>query len=231
MHDEPKFILMFSGGLDSYLALLTLLDNGIVPVLVYAQHGSRNDDEQLHQAKRLAKKHGMGLIIDKTLSLGDWETGTAFIPNRNGFLGFVGALYGNFIYFAIMDGEQEYTDCRPETFMSLSMALTNLSGTPTVVDSPFWELTKAEVIGNLDPANYDSLKATYSCHTGGDTHCGKCSACFRRWTAFEVNGIEEEWEVNPWETDLAVDYRLKAEAGTYGDKRDREILQALEART
>ena len=228
---EPKFVLMFSGGLDSYLALLTLLDNGIDPILVYAEHGSQNNYEQLYQAKTLAKKHKKELIVDRTLSLGQWEEENAFIPNRNGFLAYIGALYGDFIYFAIMDGEQTYTDCRPDTFMALSVSLTKLSGRPVVVDSPFWELTKAEVIANLDPIHHKNLLHTWSCHRGLRTkHCGNCSACFRRFVSFGVNGIEEEWEVEPWKTGLADDYFNKAAVGFYEGKRDEEILKALEAR-
>lgn len=228
---EPQFVLMFSGGLDSYLALLTLLDNDIDPKLVYVEHGSKNNDEQLYQAKQLARKHGKELVIDRTLSLGKWEEENAFIPNRNGFLAFIGALYGEYIYFAIMDGEQTYTDCRKDTFLSLSMSLTKLSGRPTVVDSPFWDKTKAEVIAALDPKYYDNLLDTWSCHKGmRSVHCGRCSACFRRFVAFELNGIQEEWEVKPWKTGLAEEYHLKAQDGFYGGKRDDEIIEALGGR-
>lgn len=225
--NEPDFVLMFSGGLDSYLALLTLLDNGITPKLVYAEHGSKNNEEQLLQARLLARKHGLRLIIDRTLNLGKWEEDNAFIPNRNGFLAYVGSLYGNYIYFAIMDGEQTYPDCRQDTFMALSVSLTKLSGSPVVVDSPFWEKTKAEVIADLDPKYYDFLKESYSCHNGTEKHCGYCSACFRRFVAFEVNGITEEWEVEPWTTGLAEEYYERALEGYYGGKRDEEILKAL----
>lgn len=230
---EPQFVLMFSGGLDSYLALLTLIDNGIDPKLVYVEHGSKNNYEQLYQAQKLAKKHNKKLIIDRTLSLGNREQENAFIPNRNGFLAYVGALYGNFIYFSIMDGEQSYSDCRKDTFMALSVSLTKLSGTPVVVDSPFWDMTKAEVIAQLDPRYYKDLLDTWSCHRGmRSVHCGHCSACIRRFVAFEVNGINQEvwaveWEVDPWRTGLAEEYYERALKGYYGGKRDSEIIDAL----
>lgn len=226
--EDLDFVLMFSGGLDSYLALLTLLDNGVTPTLVYSEHGSRNNEEQLFKALQLARKHKLKLHIDKTLNLGHLEEKSAFIPNRNGLLAFVGANYGDFIYFAIMDGEQTYDDCKRETFIAISMALTRLSGKPVVADSPFWELTKAEVIERLDPSFYPDLLDTYSCHSGTETHCGNCSACFRRYVAFEVNGIkQEDWEINPWETQLAQEYLDKAESGFYGGNRDEEIIRAM----
>lgn len=228
-HKEPQFVLLFSGGLDSYLALLTLLDNGIDPKLLYVEHGSANNDEQLYQAKKLARTHHKELIIDRTLSLGQWEQANAFIPNRNGFLAHVGALYGDFVYFAIMDGEQSYADCRQDTFIALSVSLTRLSGKPVVVDSPFWDKTKAEVIAALDPKHYPRLLETWSCHKGlRSIHCGNCSACFRRFCAFTVNGIEEEWEVDPRKTRLADEYYENAKFGQYGRKRDGEIIEALE---
>jgi 7-cyano-7-deazaguanine synthase len=229
---EGNHVLMFSGGLDSYLALLTLLDNGIEPKLVYSSHGSKNHFEQLHFARVLARKHGLEVIVDDTLNLGSWEEKNAFIPNRNGFLAFVGSLYGDTIHFAIMDGEQTYTDCRQDTFLALSMSLTKLSGKPVTVGSPFWNLTKAEVIGRLDKRYHHLLPKTYSCHRGGSTHCGYCSACFRRATAFILNDIEDEdYEVNPFKTGLAEQYynRVTDENlnSGYGEKRDKEILEAL----
>jgi 7-cyano-7-deazaguanine synthase len=227
--DGINHVLMFSGGLDSYLAYLTLLDNGIKPKLVYASHGSKNDEEQLYDAKLLARLHQQELIIDTSLNLGKWEHENAFIPNRNGLLAYIGALYGDHIWFAIMDGEQTYTDCRQDTFMAVSLSLTKLSGKPVVVDSPFWDKTKAEVIADLDPKWYPRLKMTYSCHNGDETHCGHCSACFRRWVAFEVNGIDTSWKVLPWKTGLAEQYYESAVGGKYG-KRDIEIIKALDRR-
>ena len=225
-----QHVLMFSGGLDSYLAYLTLLDNGIKPKLVYVDHGSKNNFAQRDKAIILAKLHNEELIIDHSLNLHHWEEESAFIPNRNGFLAMIGALYGNRIWFAIMDGEQSYNDCRQDTFLATSLALTKLSGTPVTVDSPFWELTKAEVIERLEKVHYfNIMKHTYSCHAGGTKHCGVCSACFRRFVAFQVNGLEEEWKVNPWQTGTAETYYESARQGKYG-KRDKEILTALEQR-
>lgn len=226
MDESKSYVLMFSGGLDSYLALLTLLDNGITPKLVYSAHGSKNHFEQIHYAKVLARKHELDLIVDDTLNLGKWEQESAFIPNRNGFLAYIGALYGDYIYFAIMDGEQTYDDCKQDTFLAISLSLSHLSGRPVVVDSPFWNLTKTEVIERLDSKWYPYLLETYSCHNGGVLHCGYCSACLRRWVSFELNKIEQDWEVQPWTTGLAEEYYHKAKAGHYG-KRDEELLKAF----
>jgi 7-cyano-7-deazaguanine synthase len=225
--NKETHVLMFSGGLDSYLALLTLLDNGITPKLVYSAHGSKNHYEQLGQARMLGRKHGLEVIVDESLNLGSWERESAFIPNRNGFLAFVGSLYGDRIWFAIMDGEQTYDDCKQETFLALSLSLTKLSGRPVTVDSPFWELTKAEVINKLDPIYLQYLTDTYSCHNGTVRHCGYCTACFRRFVAFELNNLSDVWEVHPSRTGTAETYYLKASKGNYG-KRDKEILDALQ---
>lgn len=224
---KEQHVLMFSGGLDSYLALLVLLDKGIKPKLVYSRHRSKNDDRQLRQVKRLANLHKLELEVDNTLNLQQWEDEeTAFIPNRNGFLAFVGSLYGNRVWFAIMDGEQQYTDCRRDTFLTLSLALTKLKGEMVVVDSPFWNLTKAEVIDSLHENNKVKILNTYSCHKGGQEHCGSCSACFRRAVAFAVNNLKDEFKENPFKTKLAEEYKKKAEKGHYG-KRDEEILLAF----
>lgn len=226
---DKEHVLMFSGGLDSLLALLTLLDNGIKPKLVYVCHNSKNDLQQLIRAQQTASFLQLELIQDHSITgLGRWEQDNAFIPMRNGFLAMVGALYGNRIWFAIMDGEQTYDDCKQSTFGAMSIALTLLNGREIIVDSPFWDLTKNEVIQQLEPRWKNTLKLSYSCHNGTRRHCGKCSACFRRFVAFELNGIVENWETHPAETELAKEYYEKAKNGHYGGKRDKEILEVLE---
>jgi 7-cyano-7-deazaguanine synthase in queuosine biosynthesis len=228
---EHKHVLMFSGGLDSYLAYLALKDNGIEPTLVYAGLGHRYERDEFWAALALANFHGEELIHTKALQLGGWEEDNAYIPMRNGFLGMAGALYGDRIWMAIMDGEQTYDDCKKGTFTALSLAISALSGKPVIVDSPFWDKTKAEVIASLNPHHYKLLLRTTSCHRAErvpGSQCGRCNACFRRWVAFAVNGIEDKFLSNPWEGSTADNYLWKVRQGdSYGGKRDEEIRQAF----
>lgn len=222
-----KHVLMFSGGLDSYLAYLFLLDNGISPIVVYCAMGHSYQEEEIRAVKKLQEFHpDMDLYIDTTLSgLGEWEQEGAFIPNRNAFLALAGSLYGRKIWFGIMDGEQSFPDCKQDTFLYLSILATKLQGFPVIVDSPFWDLTKAEVINRLNPDYYSNLLHTTSCYHGNN--CGNCKACFRRWVAFELNDIQDSFKVNPWETELAAEYLEKAKKKEYGNKRSKEIIKAL----
>jgi 7-cyano-7-deazaguanine synthase in queuosine biosynthesis len=90
------------------------------------------------------------------------------------------------------------------------------------------------------------LKKTVACYTpipGQITHhygldevvhrqtapsqCGACPACFRRAIAFTLNGVEEEYAVDPWSTDVAKLYAQKALSGHYSAKRSVRILDAL----
>lgn len=224
-------VLMFSGGLDSYLAYLTLKQNGIHPLLVYADIGHRYRVEEMEAAAALAGRHGEVIHKSNVLNLGMYESLDAFIPNRNGFLAMVGALYGDKIWMAIMEGEQSYDDCKKDTFFAMSLALTNMSGRSTVVDSPFWNYTKAEVIKELKPGYRDSLRATRSCHNmhlHGGLHCGRCGACFRRWVAFSVNNIKENYVHTPYEGPLAEEYKAKvSDDSVYGVRRSVEIREAF----
>jgi 7-cyano-7-deazaguanine synthase in queuosine biosynthesis len=227
---QDKHVLMFSGGLDSYLAYLVLRDNDIDPQLVYANLGHRYMETEWAAAQALAISHGKDLFTDNALRLGGREEENAFIPNRNGFLAMIGAFYGNHIWMAIMDGEQSYHDCKEGTFVAMSMALTALSGKSTLVDSPFWDKTKTEVIRALDPKYYGLLTKTRSCHHQHlfqGEHCGECPACFRRWVAFSLNGIKDKYVHLPWSSAVAAAYYRKASKGEYGPKRSQEILDAL----
>jgi 7-cyano-7-deazaguanine synthase in queuosine biosynthesis len=86
-------------------------------------------------------------------------------------------------------------------FVDLFNRLTASLPYPVVACTPTADETKADLVRwwldqNLSLAQ---LVKTYSCHRGGDLHCGLCQACFRRWTAFATNGVERDlqWENNP----------------------------------
>ena len=71
------------------------------------------------------------------------------------------------------------------------------------------------------------LKKTVSCFSPIHTLCGECSACFRRWIAFEWNGIHEKYskDITKWEG--IQNYVTKMKNGEYDDKRTKQTMDVL----
>lgn len=218
-------VLLFSGGLDSLIAWYYLGK----PQPVYVPLGHRYQKGELEAVQDFNRKLGMDTIITKELPLGNFEKWDANIPFRNAFLVLMASYYGNTVWLALQKGELNVPD-RTKTFtkeMTLLLSLFKPNITLVKVDSPFWDMTKADMVRWYKDAGLDinTLLSTTSCYYG--TRCGVCPACFRRWVALAVNGIEEKYEKNPWDSVLAVDYAIKAHNGVYDRERCNEITAAL----
>lgn len=197
-------ILLFSGGTDSFIAWLYLN----CPPVLYVNLNTRYSDAEFKRVKYLIDIHRMEHIFDDRLKLGDQEfgDGSGFVPHRNTFLILIASFYANRIWFAGL-GSDVVIDKNPEYSLEFSRFLSNQMqhrARSVVVDSPFWNYTKEDTIRWLihvkgyDIAK-DMLKRTFSCYTEGELPCGRCQACFRRYVALKLHGIDEEYEVNPLE--------------------------------
>lgn len=195
-------ILLFSGGTDSLIAWEFL---NHPPVLYVNLHTKYSDTEAL-KVKRLSEDLNMDWQTDGRLRLGDQEAqdGSGFVPHRNTFLVLIASFYANRIWLAGL-GSDVVVDKNPDYAMKMSRFLTEQLGhraKSVVVDSPFWNFTKEDTIRWLISwkgfvnAKKMILKS-FSCY--GDTlkPCGRCQACFRRYVALKLHGIEEEYEVDP----------------------------------
>ena len=219
-----KEILLFSGGLDSFIAWHFLKK----PECLYVDIGHRYHLQEMEAAMRLYHVTGLKVTIDRKLILTELEKEDAFIPMRNSFLAHIAALYGDKIWLIVQKGELEIPD-RSVLFMErISQLLTQLNGRDISVDSPFIGMTKTDMVKWYIEQGLpvDHLKLTMSCYNGNN--CGYCPACFRRWVAFKLNGIEENYLVDPWKTTLAKRYKEAAINGVYDKSRCMEILKALE---
>ena len=83
-------------------------------------------------------------------------------------------------------------DKSPEAFEMMSQILTKFSRKKVTVLSPYWHLTKGELVQKA--INYgikDMMQQTFSCYNPvNGVPCGHCSACFRKFVALESNGIQ-----------------------------------------
>jgi 7-cyano-7-deazaguanine synthase len=233
---REDMILLYSGGLDSYIGW-HFLDR---PRTVYIDIEHRY---RFNELKAIGVTIPETKVIYRRLYLGDVERPDAYIPMRNAFLLLATALEadmekGEQIAMVVQKGELDLEDRTPWFFHTMSTILSTLNKCNMRVISPFFDMTKTDMVKwyVTQRLPIKDLKRTWSCYnpspdiaTGGYIPCGACGACFRRWVAFELNGIQETYTMNPWETRLAEEYIQKMKAGKYDEQRTDETFRALKS--
>jgi 7-cyano-7-deazaguanine synthase in queuosine biosynthesis len=214
-------VLLFSGGLDSFIAYHYL---GHHIKTVYFNTGIKYSDEEERVIKHLIPD----TIIDHSLKLKSREienSDTAFIPMRNLYLAMLACKYGDEIIIAGLK-DDAVNDKNPQIFEKMSAILSELNGRKIVVRSPFWEMTKADIVKwyLAGGGNQHDLLKTISCYEPDKTdYCGKCKCCFRKWVALWVNGIKLEFH----NEQLIREYYDKAILGLYVQQRNENIIKAV----
>ncbi len=212
-------ILLFSGGIDSYVAW-HYLDK---PQTVYFDIGSKYSEKEVEFVSALIPS----TIIDRSLFLGDTEQeDSAYIPFRNLFFALLGAKYADTIIIAGLKDDM-VSDKNEDIFKEFSMLMTTLESRKLKVVSPFWHLTKSQVVkwfmDNVDWSGHMLLN-TISCYSG-EVYCGKCPACFRKWCALKDNNIDGlDYFYN---NNLLEEYYNAAVAGKYVKERNETILKVV----
>jgi len=225
---ENKKVILFSGGLDSFIGWHYLGK----PRAVYVDLNSRYSHKERTTVEKLAKLCSMELIIDKTLDIRPWEEPNANIQMRNMFLLMIGTYYGNEVYLIVQQGEMSIPDRTKQFFLNAQQLVNYLwedKKRPIKFDSPFWYMTKADMVKwyldqGLDPEN---LKRTVSCYSSEGKQCGQCSSCFRRWIAFEYNNIHEEYDNDITKYKKIPEYVKNMKAGKYDMKRTSQTKEVL----
>jgi 7-cyano-7-deazaguanine synthase in queuosine biosynthesis len=183
-------ILLFSGGLDSYIAWHYLNK----PKTLYIDLGHRYAAHELEMVNKLIPS----TIIDTRLNLADWEEKDANIPLRNAFLVMIASKYDDDVVLVVQKGEMNIPDRSMRFFNYYGDWLSYLWGDGRTVtfSTPFFNMTKTDMVRWYISAGLDTEKliSTRSCYSPGDLPCGNCAACFRRWVAFTNNNLGEENE-------------------------------------
>jgi 7-cyano-7-deazaguanine synthase len=214
-------ILLCTSGIDSYIAWHFLGK----PQTLYFDLGTRYTEKE-----RIAIRAKIpDTIIDASLSL--WsreEPNTAFIPFRNLLLATQAASYSDTIYIIGVQ-DDKVSDKTPLAFETMSYVLSQISGRHIVILSPFWEMSKAEVVKwyleniTSDPTE---LISGVSCYSNDDeNYCGACPSCFRKWCALRDNGIRMPFN----DYRMLDDYYDRALRGHYIPKRNESIIRTINA--
>jgi 7-cyano-7-deazaguanine synthase len=212
-------VIVFSGGLDSTVALTeaTKLHDRVLAVSF--NYGQRHRHRELAAARDIARQLGVTHHVVDLGCLAELLPGSSLtdlgipvphghyaaesmqatvVPNRNMIMlsiaaGIAGAHGMEQVITAVHAGDHYvYPDCRPEFMASLDIAL-NLAFTTAqrpVLDAPYVQLTKAEIVSR-GYAMGAPMDLSWSCYEGGARHCGRCGTCVERCSAFEDAGVHD----------------------------------------
>lgn len=212
-------ILLFSGGIDSLIAYHYLGK----PQTLYFHLNTKYSAKELMVVKKLIPS----TIVETCIDFKSREVeGSAFVPYRNLHLALMAAHYSSDIAIAGVR-DDKVSDKSEEAFLKFSSIMTYLSDRAITVFSPFWHLTKAEVVKWFldNGGTKEELLSTISCYSDTtEKECHACKACFRKWCALRENGIYDfEFNNDP----LLWEYFDKAMGGHYEPKRNASIIKQI----
>lgn len=175
------------------------------------------------------------IIIDKTLSLKQWEIASnLIIPLRNAYFLLVAANYGEHILLGatkgdrVLDKSVPFAEKMEDVLNYLWQPDHWTEGKTFQIDVSFKQFTKTELVemfiesgGDIDKLN----RETYSCYAGDMTPCGVCKPCFRKWVALKKFGVD----IHPKTKDYIIKTIVpQIEAGTYNRAdEEKEIMEAI----
>lgn len=185
-----KEILLYSGGIDSLIAW-HYLDK---PQRLFVYLGTKY---AAAEEANIAHAEDYPSILHRTfVNWGDYEHDDAWLPMRNIFLIMVAAAEGaDKIYLVSQKGEQNIPDRSLKFFEKMALLMTEHNERPIEVDPVFPQMDKVAMVKWFLENGYSpqQLVNAYSCYSGGHDPCGQCTACWRKFIALTVNGIECEY--------------------------------------
>lgn len=214
-----KTILILSGGLDSTVLLLSLLQKGqevLALTINYGQRHSREIQAATEICRRLNVPHHVADLTSLRKLLGgssqtdpnipvphghyaEENMKQTVVPNRNMIMLSIAGAWAistkaDQIAYAAHGGDHAiYPDCRETFVRPLAEALINADWHPVRIERPFLEMSKADIAklgAHIDPS-LSILGLTYSCYEGGEQHCGLCGTCQERRVAFRDAGVQD----------------------------------------
>lgn len=241
---------LFSGGPDSLIGWWEVAvfrheeSVPLAPVRTYVELGHRYARAEKTAILRIMGEESelFGLEVPFVLTggvdLSRLEKPSAYIPARNLFLALAAAWSGaREIWLVVQRDEMTLPDRSPAFLRETSDMLSTLFQGEVSVQTPFPGLDKTGMVARfLDQLPRGSaerlLRASWSCYEGGSypVHCGACKACVRRYIAFILNGVEEEYRKPPASSMVAQGYLRAADAGEYSPQRCLRIEEALAKR-
>jgi 7-cyano-7-deazaguanine synthase in queuosine biosynthesis len=185
-----KRVILVSGGIDSFCAW-SHYDRyaGSNNIPVFIDYGQAYRDKELFACKMLFDD--LSILTLGHVS-GIQAKDNPFVPCRN--LAFASSIAMSFEPNEIVMGglrDDNVVDKSLEAFIEMSAIISKHSNNIVNVTSPFWQMSKGEVIHQYlkEGGDVDVLLKCVSCYESCIGHCNDCPACFRRFVALASNGI------------------------------------------
>lgn len=211
---DSNLSIMYSGGLDSFIAWHYAIKNGFRPEAYFLDFGQPyawKEWEAIQAIPEDIRPPVIKLDFSELYSKISGKMTNQIVPSRNVFLAVLGSMFNQRVWINALDGEQngKEHDKSLKFFQDSTNLLTFTNSffqDSTIVETPFSHLSKAETItwaiNNGIPAEH--LFATTSCYDEFSRKCGRCLTCYKRKVAFLLNNIDEPgYDVDPFESDYA----------------------------
>lgn len=224
---NPDEVLLFSGGVDSYIAWHYLGQ----PNILHVNMGTAFCELEQRANYFLVGEENRKEINMKFLS--EYEKDDAEIPARNLYLALRAASEGYSKIWMVFQKDETSIPDRTKVFCEKTGELLSmLFQREIIIDSPFWNMDKEEMVRWYIENQFDveELKKTFSCYnplSTGDP-CANCPACFRKFVALSLNGVTEAWYRRLVGSDIVSEYKARAEYGKiYSEMRNKKTLEAI----
>lgn len=217
-------ILLYSGGIDSFIAWFFLGK----PKVLFVDMGLKSNFLEKKTVIEVSKKFPEMDLVLANLDLSWIPMSETELPMRNLFLVMVASCFADNIWIVCQKGETNLAD-RDSEFMEMSSnILTKLWGAKKAVWSPFFDLTKVDMVKwyTQNVGDINDLDALTACCYQGEKFCGNCSACFRKWVSLRLNGGGACYDASIRKGSFLKKYIDRANSGdpTLGKERVQEIL-------
>ncbi len=197
-----RHIVLYSGGLDSFIGLWLLRRRSPDWTPIYFDLNIRYSNKELDHIAQPEALHAGLYIIRDMLRLDRIEHDDAYIPQRNVLLcAAAQAFYGASEIALCSVADDVYADNNIQFHHTMTDALSLSVGWKVHVFSPLVRednlfgihplQTKEQAVATYLAAGGDPemLRKTVSCYDPDKLSCGTCKACVRRTAALEANGI------------------------------------------
>ena len=201
--NRRELVVCLSGGMDSYIAYHYALAIGYARedvLCVYFDLGHPYAAKEQRVLRTLDIPYTtipVGMVHPSFGNVPDINN--YIIPGRNLVFASIGAALGRRVWIMGMKYENHYLmfDKNDSFFRIASLAATQATGSSTIVESPFIDMTKTDIINWALRFELPHLHDTTSCYHPNFLRCGECSLCFKRYIAMLACGEEEEFNSDP----------------------------------
>lgn len=233
-----KHILLFSSGVDSFIAYYYLKKHGIdkLQLVYFFNSNVKYAQAELYHVQR-CKEVIQDNILVLPVKFPLTEDNESFIPARNLLFALQSVLdlaypkYDNVYVYLGGLRDDRVSDNSPEFAKTLSEVLTLSCNRQITVKSAFdYKLSKFEIvkwfIDNFPDQTNNLVDYTFSCYTPkGVEHCYSCRACFRRNVVLQdiiLLPFYDNRKLSQWYKDF------KRHGQDYDEIRKRESIRYIE---